>query len=66
MIYFNVLRSLVEDEGYYVFYNCDEEILYEGFDLPKELDELLILSISGGECGKGQTLYFYCYNDFLK
>ena len=37
-----------------------KKVLYQGFDLPKELDELLILEISGGEDAHGCVLYFEC------
>ena len=58
-MYFNVIRSIISDECYYYFTDGNK-LVYEGFDLPKELDELLITDISGGEDGHGCCLYFNC------
>ena len=57
MLYFSVIRNIIADRCYYYF-GDDEEIIYQGYDLPKELDELLILDIDGGEDAHGNVLYF--------
>ena len=59
MMYFNVIRKLISEDCYYIF-SDDDGIIYKGYDLPSNLDDLLILEISGGEEGQGQTLYFDC------
>lgn len=59
MMYFNVIRKLISEECYYIFRDGNE-IIYKGYDLPSNLDDLLILEISGGEEGQGPTLYFDC------
>ena len=58
-MYFNVIRSLISDISYCYFIS-DNGMVYEGFDLPKELDELFITDISGGEDEHGCCLYFEC------
>lgn len=60
MMYFNVLRPIVSDECYYYFVETDGKLVYEGFELPNELDNLLITDICGGEDGHGCCLYFEC------
>ena len=59
MIYFSVIRDLISNDCYYYF-GCLNETIYEGWDLPKKLDELIITEISGGEDAHGPCLYFDC------
>ena len=57
MMYFSVIRDLLIEDCYYIFRD-EKEIIYKGYDLPIYLDDLLIISISGGEEAQGPTVYF--------
>lgn len=61
MICFNVLRPLISEDCYYIFTHNDK-IFYEGFKLPKKLDDCIIIEIGGGKDVQGEQLYFTCYN----
>lgn len=58
-MYFNVIRCLIDTDMYYMFAE-DDKIIYKGFDLPIELNDLFILNISGGENEHGEYLAFDC------
>lgn len=58
-MFFNVLRYLIDTDMYYMFIN-NEKVIYRGFDLPEELDDLFVTKISGGESEHGEYLAFDC------
>ena len=59
-MYFNKLRYLISDECYYYFTDGNKKIIYKGYLLPVQLDDLFITDISGGEDEHGCCLYFDC------
>lgn len=58
-MFFNVIRNLIDTDMYYMFTD-NEKVIYRGFDLPEELDDLFITKISGGENEHGEYLAFEC------
>ena len=59
MLFFNVIESIVSDEMYYYFVDCDtHKCIYEGFELPENARDFLLTSIEGGESEHGCYLWF--------
>lgn len=59
-VYFNVISSLVSDDCYYYFC-CDDKIIYQGYELPENANDYLVMGISGGENEHGPYLAFDVY-----
>ena len=57
MLFFNVIRYLISNNCYYYF-TKDHEIFYEGFELPENANDFLVLEIEGGESEHGPYLAF--------
>ena len=57
MLYFNVIRNIIDDDLYYYF-SRDGKIIYQGYKLPADANDYLVLEISGGEDEHGCCLYF--------
>lgn len=56
MLYFNVIRNLIKENTHCIFENGPMKI-YEGCDLPEDLDELCVVKIS---TNRGGILIFEC------
>jgi hypothetical protein len=57
MLYFNVIRNIIAEDMYYYF-SRNGKIFMEGYELPENANDFLILEISGGESEHGEYLAF--------
>lgn len=57
MLYFNVIRNIIAEDMYYYF-SRNGQAFYQGFQLPENANDFLIIEISGGECEHGEYLAF--------
>ena len=63
-MYFNVIRDLIDEDTHYIFKNGDM-VIYEGYELPEWLNDLMIFKISGTEDSYGEGLIFECINPLI-